>query len=377
MRKHSKFLGKFFLHFDLYGHKVDLYINSCSQVRSKFGALVSCVIFSICITLFINGFNDWLQGKNLQTISSFQNYNVVELLKDNKSFSYDLTYKNFDTYFSFYYNNGNGTNLLFKDLEKYLIQKMRYSDIKGLSHEVEFEKCLKRHQSEFLLEDFNETDNRTSNSSVCIKSDTTITLGLFANLQNRQIITPYFEYSIEKCRNSSENNNSCASEMEIMSVIPYIYVQVSLPKSIYDFKNTENPRKRTYDYQFFTLGTNVVKFFNQIFTPVYLYTDKGIFEDDYYLDSVDLTPGQLLQESSFRSDDNDLLFSFISNVGLDQEIYYRRNDKIQKLIGNFGGSLNFFIIIGKLLCTSYNFLKLKHKLINISFANLEHKKEKM
>lgn len=376
MKNYAVSFGKCFLYLDIYGHKVDLFINARSQVRSKFGAFISILVFIACLLTFLNGFMDWLNERNLQTISSWKNYNVNELLKNNKSFTYDIDYKNFNIYFIIYYNNGHGTNILFRSLEKYFVQKLRYSDNKTISHDVELEACLRRNQNQFLLDNYNETDNSRSQMSLCIKSDANLSFDLVADNQNGRVITTFLEYSIEKCKNSSANNFSCASENEIMAILPYISIQISLPKTFFDFKDVKNPRKRTYDYQFFQLDPKLIKSFKEKITPVFLYTDKGIYDENYKLDSIDLLPVELLSDSLQREPNDDKFFVYSLELSFDQEIYYRENDKIQKLMANFGGVINIFLIIGNLFSTSYNYLKLKHKLINSSFQNLDARKKR-
>lgn len=79
-----------------------------------------------------------------------------------------------------------------------------------------------------------------------------------------------------KCENSTENNNSCASDLEIEDILKYIQVQATVPKSVYDFNNLKNPRKRTYDYQYYHLDFSLLKWYSGTLIPVYLETDHGI-----------------------------------------------------------------------------------------------------
>ena len=111
-------------------------------------------------------------------------------------------------------------------------------------------------------------------------------------------------------------------------------------------------------------------------TPLYLYTDQGVINDDYGLDSIDFNQDNLMGQSMIRKNANPVLFSYTIEVGLDQQIYYRRNLKFSDLISNFGGTINIFFIFGQFLCSTFNLMLLKHKLINISFENLEKKQLK-
>ena len=83
--------------------------------------------------------------------------------------------------------------------------------------------------------------NNTSKSTLCLKED--ITMGLFINKQKTLVYKPYFSYGVRLCQNTTENNNFCASHEEIIEMLNYVFVQVYVPESVFDFNNQKNPEK--------------------------------------------------------------------------------------------------------------------------------------
>ena len=366
-----KCLESFFIDIDLYGHKVDLYIHNKPLVKSRLGALISSFVLVSCLINVIGGFSDWINGSNLQIISSAQSFNVLDLLATNSSYVYEFDHTNF--YFNFVITaqvNG-GPVLTYQELESYFIQKIAYIDSSGNSFNLEFEPCFNRDKKQFFFQDFNPNDNSTSAASVCIKEQTKLKMGLFANTTINKVNTPTIVYEIHKCQNTTENNNSCVSDEEIEKMLGFLAVQVTHPKTIFDFKNYVNPRKRTFSYSLYNLDISATKLYSSLLNPIYLYTDKGILNDDYILDSIDFNQQELQVQSIMRSEKSSVLFSYALSIDLEQQIYYRKNLKLTDLISNFGGTINIFFIAGQFICSSFNLLLLKHKLINISFENLE------
>ena len=201
-------------------------------------------------------------------------------------------------------------------------------------------------------------------------------MGLFTDEANNVINQSIITYKIMKCQNSTQNNNSCASNEDIAQLLKYVSIQATIPKSVYDFNNIANPRKRTYDYQYYHLDYNLLKWFSGTLMPVYLETDVGIIYDEYKEDSVDYNVENLQYETNIRNENDNILFQYDLYFGYDQLIYYRRNQKIYIFIANFGGIINIFFLFGKIICSFYNHLVFLHELINIAFENLDKKSGK-
>ena len=361
-----------FTKFDLYGYKADLYVNTQRTVKSKLGAFISVSLIILSLYLFTVNMNAWIGLQNTQTILSSKSLNANDLIHYNLSYLYVFDYTNYDLYFSLTAEFPNSTVLNYQQLERYFVQNFYYTTAKGLKTDLEFENCLIRDQRAFLLQDIDDLVNdinRTSHWTVCLKKP--LEMGLVTYYAENLISQPKISYKITKCQNSTANNNSCASDDEIKSILPYIIVQASIPRSTYDFTNTQSPRKRTYDYQYYHLDLNLKKTFFVQVAPIFLKTDHGMFiTEDYILESVDFNILNTQYESMARKDSDDVL-QFDLVVGLDQTVYYRKNQKFYVFIANFGGIINILFILGKIICSFYNYLVFIHKVINISFLNLD------
>ena len=212
--------------------------------------------------------------------------------------------------------------------------------------------------------------NKTSDWTVCV--NTAYPMGLYVDEVQMIVNQSVISYTVSKCRNSTENNNFCASEDEINDIMKYVLVQASIPKSVFDFNNPINPRKRTYQYQLYHLDTGLMKYLTGQLSPIFLKTDHGLISDDYSLDSVDFNLENLASEAMFRKNENTVL-KYDLVFGCMRQTYYRKNQKIYVFLANFGGVVNLIFIVGKLLCQFYNNFVLKHHLINMAFNNLDNR----
>ena len=372
-------LETFILKLDIYGHRIDFYINSQPLVKSKFGAFFSVLIICFSLYLFANNYLAWLNNENLQTISSSQSYSVNELLNKNESFIYNFDYTNYNVYFVIMADFGNGSEPLYYDsLKRYINQTYFFTNSSLIKKNIGYQNCFVRNKNKFLLQANNPTnDYNKSTNSACINENMVLEMGLFAKPLINLLVNPVITYKITKCVNNTNENIICASDQEIIAMFKYITIQTSIPRSLYNFNDPINPRKRSYDYKFYSLDFSLVKTLTANLMPVYLYTDEGIISIDYKQNSIDFNVDSSVYETGIRGQENDILFQYDLTIGVNQQIYYRKNDKFNIIIANFGGTINILFILGRIMCYSYNLLVLKHKLINISFSNLEVKEKKM
>ena len=287
--------SRYFIKCDLFGRRVDFSVKNQILVKSKLGAFVSCIIIGLALYLFVINIISWRNMESLQTISSFQNMNVNDLLYKNQNFVYNFDYSNYGLYVVLSANFPNGTMINYEQLEPYLTQNFVYTNQSFIENNIGFSKCLLQNQDIFLQLDDSiiQSDfNKTSDWRVCINQ--TYLMGLFTDQTTSTVSRSTISYRVNKCQNSTENDFSCASEEEIESILPYVSLQMTIPKSNYDFTNPSNPRKRTYDYQFYYFDINLMKSYTGFLLPVYLKTDVGIISDDYILNSVDFNVENIL-----------------------------------------------------------------------------------
>ena len=371
-------LSKFQSHYtdlDLFGHKVDLYINGKRKVKSKVGATFSLLLIGLIFYFFLINWTSWANLENLQTISSAKSLSVTELLLRNESYAYTFDFSNFNVYFVLSATFPNGSQINYEELERYLNQSFIFTDQNNYGQELEFVKCMLKKQRIFLEQDYSDltqTPNKTSSWSICLGQ--ALPMGLYTDIEQLMINQSVISYYVSKCQNSTENNNFCASEAEIEDIMQYVQVQASIPKTVYDFNNPFKPRIRSYDYQYYHLDLGLMKYITGQLAPVYLETDHGMVYDEYILDSVDFNLESISLETMLRKNEN-VMFRYDLLFGLMQQTYYRRNLKIYIFMANFGGVVNILFILGKLIGHFYNNSVIRHKLINVAFKNLEEKRD--
>lgn len=367
IKKYFKILENKFLAFDIYGHPIELYIDSNITCRSKFGAIISLTVFLLCIIIFSNNYQEWSNKTNLQTISSYKSFTIKELIDQNENYIYDLNYSNYNLYFTLYSIMENSTTVFNDHLKQFFEIKVIYANEYD-EEIIEIENCSKNKMGAFL--DSNQAIEVGKPDTIMDKINClakNISMGIF--VKKDHISTPILEISINMCKNSSVNNFSCASIEEIFSLIKSTRFQMSFPQTLYDFKKLGNPKQRIYENRVFNIYSSMAKYYNAQIIPSYIFTDNGVFEDDYQLESLDFNTGNLRSESVLI-EENGVLLNFKLSFELNQQIYYRKNIKIFDFFGKLGGIINILFLLGKIICSFYNRLVLNHKLVNISFSNL-------
>ena len=357
---------------DIFGHKVDLYLEKQNTVKSNFGAIVTLFIIGICLYMFILNIFAWSDLTNLQIIPSSISLSPAGLASQNKSMEYQFDYQNYNLYFALTYSGVDGTFLNFKHLERYFVQKIGYWDRYSVFSELEFEFCNRSKTDTFLNldQDVIHNDlNKTSSASICIKNP--FTMGLFPN--NGLIYNPSLTYSVSKCKNTTDNNFSCATEEEIINILSGVYIQISTPKTIFDFTQASMPRKRTYDFQFPRIQYGVHQSQTANLYAIYVNTDHGLLSEYYEPDSLDFNVDKIIDQNYIRNPDDDVFFEFAIQMSYSQQIYYRKNIKIKDILSSLGGILNLLVLLGKIVCDNYNSIIYINQIIEKAFPKMTNK----
>lgn len=354
---------------DIFGCKIELSLRRNKCVKSKFGAILTLIILLICIYSFSMNILDWRNNKKLQTITSSLSSNVPEIISKNLSSFYIFDYINYNIYFALI-SVYNDTVLSHEELNRYLTQEVIYQyDEK---HEtIPLEPCNQAKQDAFLLASeakIKADSNITSLRSLCIKNSFKMGFYVFENQPG--VNTPNINYFVRKCKNSTENNFTCAADSQINQVIKSTYLQLSLPQNIYDFNDPDTPRKRTYDNQIYIFDDKLIKLYQGYLVPTIVKTDFGLVSENYEEDSIDFNLDDMQYQSNFREEE-DPLMQFGLQVGFQTKTYLRKNVKLVDILSSLGGTLNLLMVIGKFIGLTYNSVILQYKLINHSFENLD------
>ena len=373
----NKIFHRFSLSFkklDLFGVNVNIYFDNQTKFKSKFGGFVSLIILTIILFTFGNNILDWKNYKNARIISSLQSRSVTELVSQNLNYTYQLNPNNYYVYFSPILSLSTG-NLPYSEMLKYFTFNYQYHDANGISWDLESENCLKQQQNIFLNLPPGGNFQNQSKFPLCIKNYSLL-FGMEIDSKHSSVITPYLSFSITSCQNSSKNNNFCASQKDIYQISNNLMIQASIPKTVFDFKNTQNPKKRIYEYEYYHMDKSLVLSFINYLIPVTYYTDTGIIQGNEVEDSINYNSEKLNYQANLRNSDADVFFYYTIKFGFNNQSYTLQNPNLSDVLGMFGGSISIFMIIGRIIVVFYNNIILKHELANATFEPLSDEREK-
>ena len=367
-----------FENLDCFGYRVELYFQKNNLIKSKFGAAFTLMLFILFFYFLVQNFQTWQDADSLKTIISTQSYSSQELLKIGENWNYTFTYENYYPYFVLRALYSNGSYLDHSKLDRYFTQYFYYYDNNSVIHYPETEPCRMDRIDEFLQlsqEAISADFNKTSTEAICIKES--FLMGVFLDMSHGVIRKTSLTYAIAICQNSTANNYSCASEHEIQDIMNNMYVLINVPQSVFDFKNGRNSRKRTYDVQSFYLDYRLLKTYVGYISPVFMKTDNGLLDENYALDSIDFNCEKQGYEMKIRDDSNPYLLTYGFQFAFSQTIYHRQNLKLKDIMANVGGIMNILILIGKLVCLTYNSKIFRQKIfnsMNLQYGRREKKK---
>ena len=354
---------------DMFGYRIQLSLQRKKFVRSKFSATMTILVMLAFLYYFYSSLVNWSNNSNLQTISSVRSYSVPQITGENLSSIYDFNYQNYNIYFALICVLPNRTTPLNHiQLKPYLTQQVLVG-----TQMMDLEPCNQGKQEIFLLgsqKDIQAGANVTSKYSLCLKDS----FKLLFQRDNHTggVYRPSFTYLISRCQNSTENNFSCAPDAAINEVIKYTYVQMSLPKNIYDFTDPVMPRKRIYDNKIYLLDNSLTKLYIGTVLPIQVKTDVGLFYENYEVDSTDFNlDGGMQYELNLRDSKNMFLIQYTLQLSFNTQTYYRKNVKFFEMFASLGGTLNILMIIGRFIGLAYNSHLFRYRLMNYSFENLD------
>ena len=338
---------------DMFGIPIHLYYNEKRKYKSYIGALVSLLILIFSFYLFVSVLIGWARIENSTTVYSTENYSVQTLLNQNRSIEYVFDKDNFYIYFSIYAPLSNGTDLTLKELSRYIDFQLLYTKDQLTYISLDYEECNVRQSNKFLMLDYDEklvAENETNPWRICIKHP--FLMGIITDLDGQRTISPTLISRIGLCHNTSDFQN-CASENEIKEMIKNIVVQLSLPRTIYDFKNKTNPIKRMYKYEEYSLDLYLKKSISCDLNPTFLYKDFGLFSENYHFDSLNFNPTQQIIDITSKNEDA-IIFEYEITISYQTETFYVKNQKLNEVLGSFGGIISILCSVGNLLCFYVN-----------------------
>lgn len=352
--------------FDIYGQNVNLYINKSPKLRSACSGLISLAIIVLISYTLMGVIVSWMNLEKMRVITSELSLSVSQILDQNENYKYELSFTNYNLYFSVRAFLPNGTVLINQQLQNYFSYNFYLIDEKLQNVPLNFEFCKTKNYDIFLgmdEETIQRDQDKTNQNRLCLQNS--IILGLFADPKLQVVHQPELHFSLKPCVNSTRNGNTCFSKNEINNMIKYTNIQASIPIAFYDFQNAKNPQKKYYDYKFIDLDEALSKRYKNYLIPTLLYTDHGLINDDYTLEGTTFNP-DIFYDPKIRQND-DYLFDFSFIVSPNLQMYYQKNLKVNELIGSLGGIINAIFLLGKFFCSFYNSIYIKFKMIKSTF----------
>lgn len=321
---------KSFLQFsDMLSKSPSLKVNEKSSYRTYFGGIISIII--IILTICSIGYfgKDLISKKDpIAIVSAYEFDNISFNISPN---DYYLLLAVEDSNFS-YYNDP--TIFTFRAYHQTILLN---SDGKTTVTTIDFEikPCIEYFQNTTLKEGLNKE------IFFCLNPDQYKTEGYWGHQ-----INSYVGIILEKCVNTTINNNHCKSENEIDSKINGGVLSMYSLNSNLNLKSFEEPIKIDYDNIFYSLNSEFTfTLFIQL-RKLEIITDHGFileqFSDmnKYYIDKP-----HLLYYGKRGSIISDIV---IQNKPMGQKIN-RTYIKFQDFLTKMGGLIKALIVIGSLM----------------------------
>lgn len=366
MKSHSISIKKYLKFFDLYGQTVNLYIEKSTKFKSQFGGFLSIgILFFISYCIF-GVLISWAKNEKITVITSESKYSVNELLRANKNHEYELNYRNFYPYFVIRADLPEGT-IYTQKMMKYFSFDFTYSDTCGQIISLGYEFCRDSYYDTFLEMDkqiIKEDEGKINKNRICLKES--VKIGLYVNSTISTLNAPEIHFQIYGCKNSTENQYSCASPEEIDEIIPNVVIQATIPLTLYDFQNTQKPQQNFHDFSYIRLDKLMYKYVQNQLIPTFLFADYGYLYEDYRLHATNFNPNIFFDPLARK--ESQPFYDYMFAISLDVKSIYLRNQKFNEILASLGGIINAIFLLGKILCMSYNSFILKHKIIKSTFS---------
>jgi hypothetical protein len=347
---------------DSFGVPIQLTFNQNYYYKTYFGALVSVFIKGVAFYFLVTQIISWMNSEYPTIIYSNENYNIQNLLSSNQSYFYNLDNQNYNIYFVVKSEFPNQT-LSYQELSNYF--QIEYAYVSDVDYiQIESEPCNVRTSYEFLMSPYDKEkvpQDQTNKFRMCVKNP--LKMGIFPDLKRNVVKRPLLSFQIKMCQNKT-NFLNCASKEEIINIMTRTSIQVSLPTTVYDFKNNTNQIKRMFQNEFYYIDANLAKIITSEITPSYLYKDIGIFVDQYTFENVNFSPTQKTHDFNTNSE---ILFKYDIVFSMKADKYYIRNQKLNDILSNFGGMINLLNRIGGFICLFFNKYFLNKSLIKFIF----------
>jgi hypothetical protein len=325
-----------FLLFDFFGVNYKFTVQGDEHYRTRIGAIVTIFYFFIVVALFFGMGIDLYQRKNPRMSLNVENGPYIRTNMSNSNFTY-----------SYRVDDKSGIWFTDNSILSFKVFYFYYEMEKGVwvskkEHSIPNKKC-----NELPYYEEKEKMYKINLSSwYCLDFDNIIFGGNWGS-----DFVSYFQINVEMCRNSTENNNTCASKEKIASAFNNEYGsgnlffndnQLTVQPAL---NNYERPLKGALVNNFQTLSMFITKKKYTFFKLTSIDDDRGWFFEDIQKESImnsDTINFDYILKDQW---DQSVIYSSILFLGNRVETYKRSYTKIQEVFAAIGGFAKFFYFL--------------------------------
>ncbi len=233
--------------------------------------------------------------------------------------------------------------------------------LQRISTKVEMESCNK---SKHFINKNDFMEYFEYNKFLCAKPNQNLSFGgrFGDNINGYDIL----EIHLNKCVNTTENNNKCKSEDTINKFLKNSYlIMVYLSESV-DHSNTSNPLVETLRNELYIVAKEHVKRYYQYFQIANYNSDVGLIWNK--IKKFDLTETKSVHTDFVKEEDQDFYTSNalleIAFTSTDQRtIYERKYVKLQEILGDIGGFTDIVFVFFQFIS---NYFSKKTMIVDIT-----------
>jgi len=323
----AKYKYPFFKKIDIFGIPPLFTIRGRTTFQTQIGSfltILSVVLISIYLSYFLREMFDHKSPNIYSTVYYDEEPPEINLKKHNFSFIFALQNKDYINYIdnSIYYVNATQTKLTLNKNGIYYNENIPLKIIK--CNEYKFE---------IIPEQFKKLP---LDNLYCLDNDLNLK-GEYMKDWN------YIRLNFSKCKNTTENRNSCKTENEINELLNGGYIGMFIPDYHFQPNIYEKPIKTHIRNLYKSFS---IKYFEDIFLYfklVEIITDSGYFFDDKSTFNF-IEYDYLQNDIDFRESKHFL--SLTIRASSKREIHKRTYIKLQAIFSNIGGMLKIILLVG-------------------------------
>lgn len=350
---------------DVFGEQVSFTIGKHDFSKTLIGGIVSILLLSSMITLFLLQIRDSFWKEN-PTISNFLN------IKDNRD-SLNLNLESMPMAFGLNDKQGETyDDLMYLSAEK-LFRKLENGDLIELREKLDLVKCTKDNFSFLSEEKFKELK---LNKYFCMLKQN---VSIFGYMNDN---STSLNIKVSYC-NSEEIQNSNDLKCEITSVMDKmqetlktknLFLKVFYQNSVFNSNNYTHPIKKYIDAFSLEFDLNIQKF-SEIFVEKHsLITEDGLILNNSTISTIYSLDGLTKNDFRYRKDNTMIDINIFSS---NKEYTFRRvYNKIQSSMADVFALYEYLRIFLSCICliftNSKKNTKLMNKLYEFDFGNLKN-----